>query len=117
MNGFSFEDGHYWVEHHKKLFELYNEPMTKLRLIKIKGFKHQHHEMELVKCLIQAATSLETLILVTSKSYRATAPALNLGMLESILHSWKSSPNAEIKMYDADKSRIDPMHTTKTWFR
>ncbi|KAK2644202.1 hypothetical protein Ddye_019397 [Dipteronia dyeriana] len=117
MNGFSFEGGHYWVEHHKQLFELYNVPMIKLRLIKIKGFKHQHHEMEMVKCLLQAATSLETLILVTAKSYRATARTLNLGTLESIPHSWKSSPNAEIKMYHADRSRIDPTHRAKTWFR
>ncbi|KAK0579077.1 hypothetical protein LWI29_020589 [Acer saccharum] len=107
MNEFSFEGGHYWVAHHQQLFELYNAPMTKLRLIKIKGFKYEDHEIKLVKCLLQAATSLETLILVSTTGYRATTPALNLVMLESNLHSWKSSPNAEIKMYHADRNKYN----------
>ncbi|KAK1557121.1 hypothetical protein Q3G72_018330 [Acer saccharum] len=86
LSEFSFESGHYWEAHHKHLFEQYNEPMTKLRVIKIKGFKHQGHEIELVKFLLKSATSLETLILVTAKGYRATAQDLELVGFDSYLH-------------------------------
>lgn len=101
LNEFSFECGYYWELHHRELLEEYNEPLR--RVIKIKGFKFQEYEIELVKFLLQKAIFLENLVLVTPKNNSRAKFNYGSDVLvyyDKTFNSWRTSLNAQIKIYE-----------------
>uniref|UniRef100_A0A5B7BFQ6 Uncharacterized protein n=1 Tax=Davidia involucrata TaxID=16924 RepID=A0A5B7BFQ6_DAVIN len=115
LGEFSFECGYYWELHGKENFEHCNPPFQRLKFIKVKGFKFQKLELEMVKFFLNKAMLLESLALVTSRNNHPNSQ--NASIYDRIFLSWRASPNAKIDIYEYlnDRSSIHPKHS-KIWY-
>ncbi|KAL4628819.1 hypothetical protein ACB092_05G265800 [Castanea dentata] len=111
LNDFSFDCGFYWELHQKQLLQYFPHFFTSLKFIKVKGFKFQKHELELVRFLLGKAVFLETLVLVTPRTGRIRiyepADAINY---KRLIFSWRASPKTNIVLLDHyhDKGPVQP---------
>ncbi|KAH7545916.1 hypothetical protein FEM48_Zijuj01G0144900 [Ziziphus jujuba var. spinosa] len=118
LNEFSFECGLYWELHQKQLLDKYSAFFYCLKFIKVKGFKFQKHELELVRYFLGKALLLKTLVLVFPRNGRVTTiNPPEIPIYNSLFLSWKVSPNAKIVIYEHfnDRSSFHAKQS-KIWF-
>jgi len=116
MDDYSFECGPYWELHQKPKLENFDHYFDRLKFIKLKGFKFLQSELQLVKILLNKATHLEALILVSPKSVRIKLWRADGPKYSHLFYSWKASPEVKIVLFEhtADRSLVHPSHS-KDW--
>ncbi|KAK9267894.1 hypothetical protein L1049_010331 [Liquidambar formosana] len=113
---FSFECGYYWELHAKRKFEQCRPLFNHLKVIKLKGFKFQHRELELLNFFLGRATFLETLTLVTPRNINRRRCGPELRMYEQYFNSWRASPNANVTICGPSNDKCNsPVHP-KNWY-
>lgn len=113
LNDFSFECGVYWILHQKQLLDCNPAFFPRLKFVKVKGFKFEKHELELVSYFLGKAISLETLVLVFPRNGGCNVFPPDIQIYSELFLSWKVSPQAKIFMYEhlKDTSCINPKHS------
>ncbi|CAN8277085.1 unnamed protein product [Cochlearia groenlandica] len=82
INGFTFEPGMFWRCHEKAKFSNQNYDLSKIKKVKIKGYKNHFHELEIVEFFARHAQSLEEFIM-------------------------KRPANSKVKIYEPDYEKIN----------
>ncbi|KAF8031389.1 hypothetical protein BT93_D0554 [Corymbia citriodora subsp. variegata] len=114
FNECSFEGSIYWEMHQKQELESFGF-LRHLKFVKVKGFRFQEHEHELVKFFLQKAINLETLALVSSMN--RLYPCSYSDDIERYqkYFLWQSSPRARVTfLYDCKDKTTRPTHQ-KIW--
>ena len=116
LNNFSFGCGYYWELHAKKKFQEDSQPpkFEFLKYVKLKGFKFERPELELVRLFLEKAIILENLALITPKNRHMQFGHVDAQVYKHCFLKWRASPKAKIVLYEKDSSSIVPMHL-KTW--
>ncbi|RVX08510.1 putative FBD-associated F-box protein [Vitis vinifera] len=116
LNNFSFGCGYYWELHAKKKFQEDSQPLKFefLKYVKLKGFKFERPELELVRLFLEKAIILENLALITPKNRHMQFGHVDAQVYKHCFLKWRASPKAKIVLYEKDSSSIVPMHL-KTW--
>lgn len=106
----SFERGYYWELHAKKRLEQCNPSFLSLKVVKVKGFKFQALEPEMIKFILEKAGFLEKLALVLARKNQPRVLSQAAQNFYGQILSWRASPNAKVEMfeYSKDKSSIHP---------
>lgn len=117
LNEFSFECGLYWELHQKQLLDKHSTFFHCLKFVRVKGFKFEKHELEMVRYFLGKALFLETFVLVFPRNGRVNIYPSDVPIYNSLFLSWKVSPFANIFIYEHfnDTSPIHPYHS-KIWF-
>ncbi|XP_027931471.1 putative FBD-associated F-box protein At1g61330 isoform X2 [Vigna unguiculata] len=107
IDDYTFDCGPYWELHQKSKMENFDLCFDRLNFIKLRGFKFITAELQLVKILLQKATHLDALVLVSQKNCVANVWTPYGRRYDKLLHSWKASPEAKIVTFEHldDQSR------------
>uniref|UniRef100_A0ACD5XLA4 Uncharacterized protein n=1 Tax=Avena sativa TaxID=4498 RepID=A0ACD5XLA4_AVESA len=88
--------------------------LENLKLLKMTNFKGDDNEMNLIRFVLRNSTSLNQLLLFTSKSDQPEWLKKNhvdtTDILEKILHLEKAWPNAQIILGESDGDAVQPLH-------
>lgn len=88
--------------------ENFDLDFVRLDFIKLRGFKFIAAELQLVKILLQKATNLDALVLVSQKNCLANIWTPYGRRYDKLLHSWKASPEAKIVTFEYVDDRGRP---------
>ncbi|XP_048141685.1 putative FBD-associated F-box protein At1g61330 isoform X2 [Rhodamnia argentea] len=114
LNECSFEGSIYWELHQKQELESFRF-LCRLKFVKVKGFRFQQHEHELVKFFLQKAINLETLALVSARNQ--LYPGFYSDDIENYQKfiMWKTCPRARVTFSnDCEDKTTRPTHQ-KIW--
>ncbi|WVY92547.1 hypothetical protein V8G54_031635 [Vigna mungo] len=108
IDDYTFDCGPYWELHQKSKMENFDLDFVRLDFIKFRGFKFIAAELHLVKILLQKATNLDALVLVSQKNCLANIWTPYGRRYDKLLHSWKASPEAKIVTFEYVDDRGRP---------
>ncbi|BAT87020.1 hypothetical protein LR48_Vigan09g249800 [Vigna angularis] len=108
IDDYTFDCGPYWELHQKSKMENFDLYFVRLNFIKLRGFKFIAAELQLVKILLQKATHLDALVLVSQKNCLANIWTPYGRRYDKLLNSWKASPEAKIVTFEHLDDRTRP---------
>ncbi|KAK6264811.1 hypothetical protein SCA6_020245 [Theobroma cacao] len=115
LKRFSFRTRPYWEDNLCPLVEQHPQLLNCLQFIKLEGFKSGDHEIEMVKYLLQRATGLECLVLVSpnTNKYRSIS-AGNEPMCRKICQDCDISPKV-VHFYGHNVDNSPAPQHSRTW--
>ncbi|XP_028788732.1 putative FBD-associated F-box protein At1g61330 [Neltuma alba] len=101
LNNYNFECGLYWKLHEKPMLDNFAYEFSRLKFVKLIGFKFAEYEIELVKVLLQKSVKLESMVFVLPRNNRTTlVQAADATYYNHLFRSWTVSPTAKMFLYE-----------------
>ncbi|CAJ1961540.1 unnamed protein product [Sphenostylis stenocarpa] len=119
IDDYTFDCGPYWELHQKSEMDKFDHNFDRLNFIKLRGVKFIQSELQLVKILLQKATHLEALVLISQKNCHVNVWTPEGRRYDKLLDSWKASPNTKIVSFEhvaADHSRASTSNSRQWLF-